>query len=61
MPAGSMVRLAEPLLDALGVPYHVLDWPEDVERILHAFTEAEVRGGPVALTSGRGNVGRAKR
>ena len=49
---GSMVRYAEPLLDALEIPTHLLDGPDDVDRLTQAFHEAEQRGGPVAVLVG---------
>ncbi len=49
---GSMVRLAEPLLETLSIPSYLLDHPDDVGRISDAFVEAEARGGPVALLVG---------
>lgn len=50
--AGSMVRLAEPLLDTLGISHHLLDSAEDVALISAAFDEAEQRQGPVAVLVG---------
>jgi sulfopyruvate decarboxylase TPP-binding subunit len=49
---GSMVRLAEPLLDTFGVPHFMLDAPDDLGRLAEAFTLAEERRGPVALLVG---------
>ena len=49
---GSMIRYAEPLLDALEIPTHLLDGPDDLERLAQAFDEAEQRGGPVAVLVG---------
>ncbi len=49
---GSMVRYAEPLLDALEIPVHLLDGPDDIGQLTRAFDEAEQRGGPVALLVG---------
>lgn len=48
----SMVRLAEPLLETLGVPSHLLDGVEDLHHVSEAFEEAEAREGPVALLVG---------
>ncbi|PZC49556.1 MAG: sulfopyruvate decarboxylase subunit alpha [Chloroflexi bacterium] len=53
---GSMVRLAEPLLDALEIPHHLIDGPADVGQIGAAYREAEQRGGPVALLIGAETV-----
>ena len=49
---GSMVRLAQPLLDSLSIPHHLLDGSNDVGLIEQAFDEATQRGGPVALLVG---------
>jgi len=49
---GSMVRYAEPLLDALGIPTYLLDGPDEVDRLSQAFDEADTRGGPVAVLVG---------
>lgn len=53
---GSMVRLAEPLLETLGIPSHLLDSPDDVGLLADAIREAEERGGPVALLVGAETV-----
>jgi sulfopyruvate decarboxylase TPP-binding subunit len=49
---GSMVRLAEPLLDALTIPYHLLETTVDLPQLAQAYGEAEVCGGPVAVLLG---------
>ena len=49
---GSMVRLAQPLLDSLSIPHHLLDGSDDVRLVDQAFDEATQRGGPVALLVG---------
>jgi sulfopyruvate decarboxylase subunit alpha len=49
---GSMVRLAEPLLDSLSIPHHLLDRSDDVGLIAQSFHDASQRGGPVALLVG---------
>jgi sulfopyruvate decarboxylase TPP-binding subunit len=49
---GSMVRLAEPLLETLDIPSHLLEGPDDVGQVVDAFSEAEERGGPVVLFVG---------
>ncbi len=49
---GSMVRLAEPLLETLGIPSHLLDGAEDLHFVAEAFAEAAEREGPVALLVG---------
>ncbi len=48
----SLVRLAEPLLDTLGIPHYLLDSPADVSLVPQAFDEAARRNGPVALLLG---------
>lgn len=48
----SMVRLCQPLLDTLDVPWHQLDGPADLRSVSAAFDEAAERGGPVALLVG---------
>ena len=49
---GSMVRLAEPLLDTLGIPHYLVDGPDDVHLIHEAFTESRRREQPVAALIG---------
>lgn len=49
---GSMVRLAEPLLDALEIPHHLIDGPGDLDAVAAAYAEAAARNGPVALLLG---------
>jgi sulfopyruvate decarboxylase TPP-binding subunit len=49
---GSMVRLAEPLLDVLEIPHYLIDGPADLDSVATAYAEAERRGGPVALLVG---------
>jgi len=50
--AGSMVRLAAPLLDTMQVPHWLLDGPADVAMVTEAFAVAEERQGPTALLIG---------
>jgi sulfopyruvate decarboxylase subunit alpha len=50
--AGSMVRLAEPLLDTMQVPHWLLDRPGDLGMVAEAFAAAEERQGPTALLVG---------
>jgi sulfopyruvate decarboxylase subunit alpha len=50
--AGSMVRLAEPLLDTMGVPHWLLDGPGDLGMVAEAFAAADERQGPTALLVG---------
>ena len=49
---GSMVRLAEPLLEALTIPSHLLETADDLPRLPQAYAQAEARGGPVAVLLG---------
>lgn len=48
----SMVRYAEPLLDALDIPHYLLDGPGDIGAVAEAFQIAAQRSGPVALFVG---------
>ena len=48
----SMVRYAEPLLDALEIPNHLIEGPDDVGLLALAYREAEERRGPVAVLIG---------
>ena len=48
----SMVRLAQPLLDALEIPCRLLEHRTDVDALPRAFQEAEERAGPIALLVG---------
>ena len=50
--AGSMVRLAEPLLDTLGIRHYLVDGPEDVALIEPAYREALRNETPVAVLIG---------
>jgi len=45
----SMVRLMQPLLDALGIPFHLLDRPADLPCLALAYAQAEQRGGAVVV------------
>jgi hypothetical protein len=47
-----MVRLAEPVLEALGIPFRLLEGPQDAALVAEAFQEAGAREGPVALLVG---------
>lgn len=49
----SMVRLIEPLLEAIGVPYWNIDEEADVAHCPAAFTHAKVTEGPAVLLIGR--------
>ncbi|MFA7250246.1 MAG: thiamine pyrophosphate-binding protein [Dehalococcoidia bacterium] len=48
----SMVRYAEPLLDALEIPHVLLDGLGDIPRLAEAFRMAGERSGPVAVLVG---------
>lgn len=48
----SMVRFTEPLLDVFGVPYFLLDGPQDVALIDEAMRAAQERRGPAAILIG---------
>lgn len=52
----SMVRLAEPLLDALEVPHFLIDGPDDVHSLGEAVRLAEERERPVAVLVGMQTV-----
>jgi sulfopyruvate decarboxylase TPP-binding subunit len=52
----SMVRLAQPLLEVLGIPWRLLDGPGDLGVIRWAREEAQARGGPAAILVGRETV-----
>jgi sulfopyruvate decarboxylase TPP-binding subunit len=49
---GSMVRLAEPLLDTLGITHYLVDGPEDVALIEPAYRQAMSNEAPVAVLIG---------
>ena len=49
---GSMVRLSEPLLDTLGIPYYLVDGPADVHRLKQAYDESREREMPVVVLVG---------
>jgi len=49
---GSMVRLAEPLLDTLSIPHYLIDGPDDVPLIQAAYQECLSREGPLAVLIG---------
>ena len=48
----SMVRFCEPLLDTFGVPYELLDGPDDVPRIPELFRLSRERRGPAVALIG---------
>jgi sulfopyruvate decarboxylase TPP-binding subunit len=49
---GSMLRYCLPLLDAFGVPYALLDGPEDIGCIAAMFRISRERRGPAAVLVG---------
>ncbi|MDA1258803.1 MAG: thiamine pyrophosphate-binding protein [Chloroflexi bacterium] len=49
----SAARYIEPVLDAFGINYYLVEQAEDMERISMAFSEAEETNRPVALLMGR--------
>jgi sulfopyruvate decarboxylase subunit alpha len=53
---GSMVRLAEPLLDTLGIPHYLADGPEDLPLLERAFKESREREMPAAVLIGAPTV-----
>ncbi|MGI8554447.1 MAG: thiamine pyrophosphate-binding protein [Dehalococcoidia bacterium] len=52
----SMVRLAEPLLETLGIPYSLIDNPEQLDRLAPAFQSSRHRQGPVAVLIGHETI-----
>ena len=54
--AGSMVALAEPLLDTMSVPRFLLDQRSDLGMIADAFAAADERQGPAAVLIGHTTV-----
>ena len=47
------VRIVEPILDAMGIPHHLINTDEDVAKISPAIELAYVKSQPVALLIGR--------
>jgi len=45
----SLVRLMEPMLESLGIPFHTLDSAADIGCIDQAYAEAEINGGAVVV------------
>jgi sulfopyruvate decarboxylase subunit alpha len=45
----SGVRLIEPLMQSVGVPYYVIDGPEDVGVIKQAYEQSRAERGPVVV------------
>jgi sulfopyruvate decarboxylase TPP-binding subunit len=48
------VRIVEPILDAMGIPHHLVNEEADVARIRPAIEDAYAGSHPVALLIGRG-------
>lgn len=49
----SMVRLAEPLLDTLSIPYELVEGPDDLDAFARIFALSRQRQGPAAVLVGR--------
>ena len=47
------VRITEPILDAMGVEHHLIEQPQDVEKIRPAIENAYAKSSPVVLLIGR--------
>jgi hypothetical protein len=47
------VRIVEPILDAMGIPHHLINEDADVAKIRPAIDEAYAKSFPVALLIGR--------
>ena len=47
------LRIVEPILDAMGIPHHLLETNDDLARIVPAVEEAYAKSLPVALLVGR--------
>ena len=47
------VRIIEPILDAMGIPHHLISEEADVAKIRPAIEEAYANSLPVALLVGR--------
>jgi sulfopyruvate decarboxylase subunit alpha len=45
----SGVRLIEPLMRSLDIPYYVIDRPEDIGVLQQAFEQSRVERGPVVV------------
>lgn len=48
----SNVRLIEPVLDVVGVPYYTLEAPEDLPKVAEAYRVCQERRGPVVVLVG---------
>jgi sulfopyruvate decarboxylase TPP-binding subunit len=47
------VRIVEPILDAMGIPFHEIEEEADVAKIAPAIEDACARSRPVVLLIGR--------
>jgi sulfopyruvate decarboxylase TPP-binding subunit len=47
------VRIVEPILDAMGIPHHLINTDDDVAKISPAIELAYAKSQPVALLIGR--------
>jgi sulfopyruvate decarboxylase TPP-binding subunit len=47
------VRIVEPILDAMGIPYHEIETDADLGKIKPAIDEAYAASHPVVLLIGR--------
>ena len=47
------VRIVEPILDAMGIPFHEIEEEADVAKIAPAIEDADARSRPVVLLIGR--------
>ena len=52
----SMVRLSEPLLDTLGIPYRLLEGPDDIGDLDTIYKLSRERHGPAAALIGRETI-----
>ena len=53
---GSMVKYAEPLLEALEIPSYLIDTENDMPLFNEACQKAEAQNGPVAILIGEATV-----
>ena len=53
---GSMVKYAEPLLEALDIPSYLIDTENDMPLFNEACMKAEAKNGPVAILIGEATV-----
>lgn len=53
---GSMVKYAEPLLEALDIPSYLIDTENDMHLFSEACVKADSKNGPVAILIGEATV-----